>query len=38
MAGAQTPMSLTRSQLLHLIEEAGCEAVERDTLYNVIGE
>ncbi len=37
MAGAQTPMSLTRTQLLRMIEEAGCEPVERDTLYNVIG-
>jgi len=36
MAGAQTPMGLTRAQLLHLIREAGCEPVERDTLYNVI--
>jgi aminodeoxyfutalosine synthase len=36
MAGAKTPMSLTRTQLLHLIQEAGCEPVERDTLYNVI--
>jgi len=36
MAGAQTPMGLTRGQLLHLIREAGCEPVERDTLYNVI--
>ena len=36
MAGAQTPTSLTRQQLLHLVREAGCEPVERDTLYNVI--
>jgi aminodeoxyfutalosine synthase len=36
MAGAQTPLGLTRAQLLHLIQEAGCEPVERDTLYNVI--
>ncbi|MBW1992476.1 MAG: aminofutalosine synthase MqnE, partial [Deltaproteobacteria bacterium] len=36
MAGAQTPQGLTRSQLLSLIREAGCEPVERDTLYNVI--
>jgi aminodeoxyfutalosine synthase len=36
MAGAQTPQGLTRTQLLHLIREAGCEPVERDTLYNVI--
>uniref|UniRef100_A0A7C3UZQ6 Aminodeoxyfutalosine synthase n=1 Tax=Desulfobacca acetoxidans TaxID=60893 RepID=A0A7C3UZQ6_9BACT len=37
MAGAQTPTGLTRAQLLHLIQEAGCEPVERDTLYNIIG-
>lgn len=37
MAGAQTPLGLTRTQLLHLIREAGCEPVERDTLYKVIG-
>jgi|UniRef100_A0A7C5EWA9 aminodeoxyfutalosine synthase len=36
MAGAQTPMGLTREELLHLIREAGCEPVERDTLYNII--
>jgi aminodeoxyfutalosine synthase len=36
MAGAQTPLGLTRAQLLHLIQEAGCEPVERDTLYNLI--
>jgi aminodeoxyfutalosine synthase len=36
MAGAQTPTALTRQHLLHLIREAGCEPVERDTLYNVI--
>lgn len=36
MAGAQTPQGLTRAQLLQMIREAGCEPVERDTLYNVI--
>jgi len=36
MAGAQTPQGLTRTQLLQMIREAGCEPVERDTLYNVI--
>jgi aminodeoxyfutalosine synthase len=36
MAGAQTPTSLTRQELLHLVREAGCEPVERDTLYNII--
>ena len=38
MAGAQTPQGLTRAQLRALIREAGCEPVERDTLYNVIGQ
>ena len=33
MAGAQTPQGLTRTQLQALIREAGCEPVERDTLY-----
>lgn len=32
-AGAETPEGLTVSQLHQLIEEAGCEPVERDTLY-----
>ena len=36
MAGAQTPQGLTRAQLRALIREAGCEPVERDTLYRVI--
>jgi len=36
MAGAQTPQGLTRKQLRALIREAGCEPVERDTLYNVM--
>jgi aminodeoxyfutalosine synthase len=36
MAGAQTPQGLTRAQLLALIREAGCEPVERDTLYKVV--
>jgi aminodeoxyfutalosine synthase len=36
MAGAQTPQGLTREQLQALIREAGCEPVERDTLYRVI--
>jgi aminodeoxyfutalosine synthase len=37
MAGATTPQGLTRSQLRALIREAGCEPVERDTLYRVVG-
>ncbi len=36
MAGAQTPQGLTRQALLKMIREAGCEPVERDTLYNVM--
>lgn len=32
-AGAKTPEGLTVNQLHRLIEEAGCEPVERDTLY-----
>jgi aminodeoxyfutalosine synthase len=36
MAGAQTPQGLTRKQLRALIREAGCEPVERDTLYSVV--
>ena len=36
IAGAQTPQGLTRKQLRALIREAGCEPVERDTLYSVV--
>ena len=36
MAGAQTPQGLTRKQLRALIREAGCEPVERDTLYKIV--
>ncbi|MGA7564418.1 MAG: aminofutalosine synthase MqnE [Desulfobaccales bacterium] len=36
MAGAQTPQGLTRAQLRALIREAGCEPVERDTLYQIV--
>jgi len=35
-AGAQTPQSLRRSQLLRLIREAGRDPVERDTLYRAV--
>ncbi len=38
MAGAQTPQSLTRTQLVQLIRNAGRIPVERDTLYNIIAE
>jgi aminodeoxyfutalosine synthase len=37
-AGARTPQSLTRGELVGLIREAGRAPVERDTLYNVIAE
>jgi aminodeoxyfutalosine synthase len=36
-AGATTPQSITRGELVGLIREAGRVAVERDTVYNVIG-
>jgi aminodeoxyfutalosine synthase len=36
MAGAETAQGLTREELLRLIQEAGREPVERDTLYHVI--
>jgi aminodeoxyfutalosine synthase len=32
-AGALTPQMLSRAQLVHLIREAGFEALERDNLY-----
>ena len=35
-AGAQTPQTLTRQQLIRLIREAGCEPCERDTLYRPV--
>jgi aminodeoxyfutalosine synthase len=35
-AGAKTPQALTRSQLIRLIREAGCEPFERDTLYRPV--
>jgi aminodeoxyfutalosine synthase len=35
-AGAKTPQSLTRPQLIRLIREAGCEPFERDTLYRPV--
>jgi aminodeoxyfutalosine synthase len=38
MAGAETPQGLTPSELVHLVEQAGRVPVERDTLYNVVGE
>jgi len=35
-AGATTPQELTRAELERLIREAGCEPVERDTLYRPV--
>lgn len=37
-AGAETPEALAREELVGLIHEAGRDAVERDTLYNVVRE
>jgi aminodeoxyfutalosine synthase len=36
MAGAQTPVGMTRAQIEHLIREAGREPIERDTLYRPV--
>jgi aminodeoxyfutalosine synthase len=36
MAGARTPEAMTTVEIRRLIEAAGREAVERDTLYNVV--
>jgi aminodeoxyfutalosine synthase len=38
MAGAATPQTLSRVDLVRLIREAGRRAVERDTLYHVLWE
>ncbi|MBI4882063.1 MAG: aminofutalosine synthase MqnE [Planctomycetes bacterium] len=35
-AGATTPRSLSRAELVRLIADAGFQAVERDTLYRVV--
>ena len=35
-AGARTPQRLTPETLKHLVRAAGCEPVERDTLYRRI--
>jgi aminodeoxyfutalosine synthase len=34
-AGAKTAQGMTRSELVHLIRQAGRIPVERDTVYNV---
>lgn len=36
MAGAESPVGLTRKALLRMIEEAGRVPVERDSLYNLV--
>jgi len=36
MAGAKTPVGLTEEQLLRLVRDAGCEPVQRDSVYNVL--
>jgi len=36
MAGARTPDAMTPREIERLITAAGREAVERDTLYNVV--
>ncbi len=36
-AGATTPEALSKEELISLIEETGHRAVERDTLYRVVG-
>ena len=36
-AGARTPQTISREELIRMIREAGRTPVERDTLYNVLG-
>ena len=36
MAGAKTPVGLTMNELVRLIQDAGREPVQRDSLYNVL--
>ena len=36
MAGAKTPIGMTRSDIEHLVREAGREPIERDTLYQPV--
>ncbi len=35
-AGASTPQAMTRKEITRLIREAGCEPIERDTLYRPV--
>jgi aminodeoxyfutalosine synthase len=35
-AGARTPQAMTRQQILRLIQDAGQEPFERDTLYRPV--
>jgi len=35
-AGASTPQAMTREEITRLIREAGCEPIERDTLYRPV--
>jgi len=35
-AGASTPQAMTREEIMRLIREAGCEPIERDTLYRPV--
>jgi aminodeoxyfutalosine synthase len=35
-AGAATPQSMTRQEIIRLIREAGHDAFERDTLYRPV--
>ena len=36
MAGSRTPESMTTRQIQRLIQAAGREPLERDTLYNIV--
>ncbi len=37
-AGATTPLGMTFSDIVHLVRDAGKRPVERDALYNIVGE
>ena len=38
MAGAPTPEAMTPAEIIRLITDAGREAIERDTFYNVVSK